>query len=97
MRAGSVVWFAITPWHYTQSGYKVVTSYGNAFDSREPTSAELESISKADVETYVCEGCGVSAQDAIGEYDGMETFYCVECQWEDEHDTCDESCKCYWS
>jgi hypothetical protein len=47
VRAGSVVWFAFTPWHYTQSGYKVVTSYGNAFDSREPTSAELESIAKA--------------------------------------------------
>ena len=44
VRAGSVVWFAFAPWHYTQSGYKVVTVYGDTFDSREPTPAELEVI-----------------------------------------------------
>ncbi len=44
---------------------------------------------------YQCEGCGVDAEKAIGEYSGMEPFYCVECQWDDEHDTRDENCKCY--
>ncbi len=41
VRDGDIVWFAYTPWHYTQSGYKVVTVYGDRFDSREPTAAEL--------------------------------------------------------
>ena len=47
VRAGSIVWFAFTPWHYTQSGYKVVTVYGDRLDSREPTPAELVVIAKA--------------------------------------------------
>ena len=42
----------------------------------------------------VCGGCGVSASDALGEYSPDEFFVCVECQWDDEHDTHDEQCKC---
>jgi len=41
VRDGGTVWFSFRPWHYTQSGYKVVTVYGDKFDSREPTPAEL--------------------------------------------------------
>ena len=43
-------------------------------------------------EAYVCDGCGVSAEGAVGEYDGTEEFYCVECQWDDEHDEDIENC-----
>ena len=34
------------------------------------------------------------ASDALGEYSPDEFFVCVECQWDDEHDTHDEQCKC---
>jgi hypothetical protein len=46
VRDGDIVWFAYTPWHHTQSGYKIVTVYGDRFDSREPTAAELAAIAK---------------------------------------------------
>ena len=39
---GHTVWFKFTPWHYAQSGYKIVTyRQGYGYDSREPTSGEL--------------------------------------------------------
>jgi len=46
VRDGHVVWFSFEPWHYMQSGYKVVTYWagGSRFDSREPTPDELERI-----------------------------------------------------
>jgi hypothetical protein len=47
-----------------------------------------------DEEMGICGGCGVSASDALGEYSPDEFFVCVECQWDDEHDTHDEQCKC---
>jgi hypothetical protein len=51
VKAGHVVWFSFTPWHYRQSGYKIVTHWGDrggywggGFDSREPTPDELAQI-----------------------------------------------------
>jgi CRISPR/Cas system-associated protein Cas10 (large subunit of type III CRISPR-Cas system) len=47
VRAGDTVWFRINPWHYTQSGYKIVTVNRldhKKFDTREPTSIELTAI-----------------------------------------------------
>jgi hypothetical protein len=46
VRDGYVVWFGFTPWHYMQSGYKIVTYWagGPRYDSREPTSRELLNI-----------------------------------------------------
>ena len=43
---GDIVWFSFTPWHYTQSGYKIVTFWagGPKYDSREPTPDELRLI-----------------------------------------------------
>ena len=43
---GVTVWFRFTPWHYMQSGYKVVTYHGGRYDSREPTPAELEVLER---------------------------------------------------
>tara|TARA_Y100000310_G_C20573074_1_gene759035 strand:+ start:345 stop:632 length:288 start_codon:yes stop_codon:yes gene_type:complete len=57
VRTGNTVWFAFRPWHYTQSGYKVITVYGDTFDSREPTPTELAAIAKA---KGVSDGRGVS-------------------------------------
>ena len=46
VKDGHIVWFSFTPWHYLQSGYKVVTYSVNRsrFDSREPTASELTMI-----------------------------------------------------
>ena len=46
VRAGdAVVWFRIDAYHYTQSGYKIVTpGYGYNMDSREPTDEELKTL-----------------------------------------------------
>ena len=44
VRKGHHVWFSFRPWHYTQSGYKMVTVYQNRFDSREPTQEELQAM-----------------------------------------------------
>ena len=38
------VFFRFTPWHYTQSGIKIVTSSYGRYDSREPTDEELRII-----------------------------------------------------
>jgi len=51
VKQGHLVWFRIEPWHYTQSGYKVVT-YKQGFvrhywDSREPRVDELDAIQKS--------------------------------------------------
>ena len=46
VRDGHIVWFEYKPWHYMQTGYKVVTVYGYRFNSREPYDDELESILK---------------------------------------------------
>jgi len=41
VRSGShIVFFRFEPWHYSQSGYKVVT-YKSDYDTREPTETEL--------------------------------------------------------
>lgn len=47
--SGGVVYFGICNTHWTQSGWKVVTSYSDSagrsrFDSREPTAGELAEI-----------------------------------------------------
>ena len=47
VRDGDIVWFAFRPWHYMQSGYKIITVYGDKFDGREPTTDELAVIAKA--------------------------------------------------
>jgi len=46
VKDGAVVWFSFKPWHYMQSGFKVVTYWqdGKKFDSREPTARELLNI-----------------------------------------------------
>ena len=46
VKNGDIVWFWFEPWHYTQSGYKVVTYWagGPKFDSREPTAQELLNV-----------------------------------------------------
>jgi hypothetical protein len=44
VRRGDLVWFAFEPWHYMQSGYKIVTLNGYGYDSREPTPKELNEI-----------------------------------------------------
>ena len=46
VRDGHVVWFKFTPWHYMQSGYKIVTYWagGPKYDSREPTPWELLNV-----------------------------------------------------
>jgi hypothetical protein len=51
VRDGHMVWFGFEPWHYTQSGYKIVTYWagGPKYDSREPTPSELLGI-KASIE-----------------------------------------------
>ena len=42
VKDGHIVWFSFSPWHYMQSGYKVVTYNAYGYDSREPTSYELK-------------------------------------------------------
>ena len=42
-----LVWFRIEPWHYTQSGYKVVTYKQGYWNSREPRADELDAIQKS--------------------------------------------------
>ena len=46
VKDGHVVWFSFPPWHYKQSGFKVVIyRFTTArFDSREPTTDELERL-----------------------------------------------------
>ena len=46
VRSGhATVWFRIDAYHYTQSGYKIVTAgYGYNMDSREPTTEELKTL-----------------------------------------------------
>ena len=46
VKDGDIVWFSFTPWHYTQSGYKIVTFWagGPKYDSREPTPDEVRLI-----------------------------------------------------
>ena len=46
VKDGDIVWFSFEPWHYTQSGYKIVTYWagGPKFDSREPTAQELLNV-----------------------------------------------------
>ena len=53
VRAGILVWFRYQPWHYTQSGYKIVIENGDRFDSREPSSDQLASI-KASIKASTC-------------------------------------------
>jgi len=44
-----VVWFSFEPFHYTQSGYKVVYCYSiYGFDCREPKRDELMHIKNAE-------------------------------------------------
>jgi len=47
VKNGEMVWFKIDPWHYTQSGYKVVV-YRRGYDCREPSPIELQQIRKED-------------------------------------------------
>jgi len=46
-----------------------------------------------------CTECGVTYAEIVEEvgdiYDEGEDFFCVECQWDEEHDTYDENCKCH--
>jgi len=44
VKRGDLVWFRFKPWHYTQSGFKVVTHSVHGWDSREPTPAEIAAI-----------------------------------------------------
>lgn len=41
VKEGDLVWFRITPQHYTQSGYKIVMYSSYGWDAREPSSGEL--------------------------------------------------------
>ena len=56
----------------------------------------------SDGEEGHCEECGVTYADIVAEVGDVypeardgEDFFCVECQWEEEHDTNDENCKCH--
>ena len=53
VRAGVVVWFRFVPWHYTQTGYKIVIQNGDRFDSREPNADQLAFI-KAAIKASTC-------------------------------------------
>lgn len=44
VKDGVLVWFAIKPWHYMQSGYKVVTYKRGRYDAREPNDREISQI-----------------------------------------------------
>ena len=45
----NVLWFSFKPFHYTQSGYKVVYRYDRyGFDCREPSADELGHIKNAE-------------------------------------------------
>jgi len=73
--------------------FSVFDDDGATYDQIPWAQAEA-AIDKATKEVGVCGDCGVSASDALGEYSPDEFFVCVECQWDDEHDTHDEQCKC---
>ena len=56
----------------------------------------------SDGEEGHCTECGVTYADIVAEVGDVypeardgEDFFCVECQWEEEHDTNDENCKCH--
>ena len=49
-----------------------------------------------------CTECGVTYAEIVEEVGDIypeardgEDFFCVECQWEEEHYTSDENCKCH--
>ena len=49
------VWFSFEPFHYTQSGYKIVYAIRGFFDCREPKGEELMHIKNA--ENAECPAC----------------------------------------
>jgi hypothetical protein len=49
----ALIWFRFVPWHYTQSGFKIVIQNGDRFDSREPSSDQLLAI-KAAIKASTC-------------------------------------------